>query len=371
MGTEPNGNRTQCIQCPDNRVSLDGYECELCPPGKFARDDNRACMNCPPGTYKIDMENVTCSVCPVGHQPSNRMRSGSIGCDLCPIDTFGPDGLECRACSTWIPEGQQGQLGKFSAGVVSTPQISVIERTLCECINGTEYKNDRQLAGEEWLDLGPTTAKCNDIDECVDLDPCDILVDCVNIPRVLPYDDGYYCTECPEGFVGDGVKAHGGCFPEQVHTHGGEEPLEPTFPMEMTAVGAGNIGGDTKPPSPAQLAYRAKLAAGIASKIGVRATLIEISTFTAVPLAAEASGNVNVGAIGRRLVDTNSTAGAGEADAEGALEQRHVQGATSASAPDTAVAIADVATLDRRNLQTADDWKVSFEFALKGTPHRF
>ena len=166
MGTEPNGNRTQCIQCPDNRVSLDGYECELCPPGKFARDDNRACMNCPPGTYKIDMENVTCSVCPVGHQPSNRMRSGSIGCDLCPIDTFGPDGLECRACSTWIPEGQQGQLGKFSAGVVSTPQISVVERTLCECINGTEYKNDRQLAGEQWLDLGPTTAKCNDIDEC-------------------------------------------------------------------------------------------------------------------------------------------------------------------------------------------------------------
>ena len=341
MGTEPNGNRTKCIQCPDNRVSLDGYECELCPAGKFARHDNRVCMNCPPGTYKIDMENVTCSVCPVGHQPNNRMRSGSVGCDLCPIDTFSLDGLACHACSTWIPEGQQGQLGRFSAGVVSTPQLSVVERTSCECINGTEYKNDRQLAGEDWLDLGPMTAKCNDIDECVDLDPCDVLVDCVNIPRVLPHDDGYYCTECPEGFVGDGVKAHGGCFPEQVNTHGGEEPLEPTFPMEMTATGAGNIGGDTKPPSQAQLAYRAKLAAGIAAKIGVKASLIEISTFSAIPLAAEASGSVNVGAAGRRLDEMTSPASS------------------------TAVAIVD-GTVDRRNLQTADDWQVSFEFALKG-----
>jgi hypothetical protein len=299
-------------------------------------------MNCPPGTYKIDMENVTCSVCPVGHRPNNRMKSGSIGCDLCPIDTYGLDGLDCVPCSTWIPEGQQGQLGLFSAGIVSTPQTSVVERTSCECINGTEYKNDRMWTGEDWLDLGPMTAKCNDIDECVDLDPCDVLVDCVDIPRVLPYDDGFYCTECPEGFVGDGVKAHGGCFPEQVNTHGGEEPLEPTFPMELAAVGAGNIGGDTKPPSPAQLAYRAKLAAAIAAKVGVKTSLIEISTFTAVPLAAEASGAVNIGAVGRRQLEDAMT-----------------------STPATAVAIVDDGP-DRRHLQVTNDWQVSFEFALKG-----
>ena len=338
VGTEPNGNRTECIECPDNRVSLNGLECELCPIGRLARMDNRACMNCPPGTYKIDMDNVTCSVCPEGHQPNNKMSSGSISCELCPIDTFGLDGLACIPCETWVPEGQSGQLGHFSAGIMSTPQVSIVERTSCECINGTEYKNDLMWTGQDWLDLGPMTAKCNDIDECVDLDPCDILVECDNIPRVLPYDDGYNCTECPAGFVGDGVKAHGGCFPEQVNTHGGEEPLQATFPMEFTAVGVGNIGGDTKPPSAAQMAYRAKLAAGIAAKVGVASSMIEISSFTAVPLAAEASGSVNIGSAGRRLQEVMPELS-------------------------TAVAVPDD---DRRHLQANDDWDVSFEFALKG-----
>eukprot|EP01047_Picozoa_sp_COSAG01_P001278 COSAG01_NODE_28_length_36622_cov_14.695751_7_plen_3203_part_00 len=288
-GTQSNKNRTRCNRCESNEISPAGEICQLCPPGSQARADNKLCTLCPPGKYKTDMRNVSCSSCAIGHRPNRIFQSGSTGCRLCPVDTISTDGLECRACSTLI--------GEKSA--------SNVERTSCHCINGTEYKNEMFWTGYDWIDLGPTTAKCNDINECRDLDPCDILVVCVNLPKESPADDGYSCTTCPDGYVGDGVKAHGGCFPEMVHITGGEEPLEPTFPMEIVVTDTGNIGGHTNPPSAAQMAYRKKLAAGIAEQAGVLPSLIEITRFDATALADTAGGQLVIGLVGRRLETTS------------------------------------------------------------------
>jgi hypothetical protein len=280
-GTQSNYNATKCNRCEPNQISPAGETCQLCPPGSRAWIDNLLCTLCPAGQYKSDMRNVSCAVCPIGHRPNAGFRNGSTSCELCPVDTISTDGLSCRSCSNLI--------GQKSA--------SNEDRTSCHCINGTEYRNKLNWTGQEWIDLGSSTAGCHDINECRDIDPCDMLVKCINLPKVSPVDDGFQCTACPAGYVGDGVKAHGGCFSKMVHVTGGEEPLEPTFPMRITVSEATNIGGHMNPPSAAQAAYRLKLAAGIADKIGVAPSLIEISYFNATALASTGAG--------RRLATTS------------------------------------------------------------------
>ena len=214
------------------------------------------------------MRNVSCSVCPAGFRTN--AESGSTGCELCPIDTINLDGLECTPC----------------AQLMGVKSASNEERTECHCINGTEYVNDRLWTGFDWLVL--EAKKCNDINECLPrpltnisvayLAPCDVLVDCVNVPKGSPFDPGYYCTECPTGFVGDGIVAHGGCYPEAVHVAGGQEPYEPSIPMTVAVT---NVGDISDAGSEEAVAYKQKLAASLAAELGIDASLIQITTFEA------------------------------------------------------------------------------------------
>ena len=132
LGTEPNADKTECVQCADGRYSSSGI-CTPCAPGTVSSADRMTCTNCPAGTAAgLTTACATCApnMISAGAQlfceecPAGKTTSDFIGCVDCPDGFVRHTGEnDCVPCSdgtepneareTCIPCSQEGQ---FSNG---------------------------------------------------------------------------------------------------------------------------------------------------------------------------------------------------------------------------------------------------------------
>ena len=125
-GSQPNDEKTQCVQCPDGTVGTDGI-CRPCKSGTQPNDNKTDCIDCLVGTVGTD---GTCQSCQDGTEPND----DKIQCEECPNGMFGIGG-SCEPCG----EGTyQNQTRQSSCNNCPDGQQPHYNKTHCvNCLVGT------------------------------------------------------------------------------------------------------------------------------------------------------------------------------------------------------------------------------------------
>ena len=180
-GTEPNADKTECIQCQNGRRSSLGF-CEDCEAGTTSSDDRITCVECEQGKIR-PADQPECMACEPGKSPS----PGKATCAPCYLPgTYSHDGSSCDTCSN----GQQ----PFS------------NRTGCEpCPAGTSG----------------TDGVCNPCEPGTQ--PAADKVSCVDCPAETFGRSGLSCESCEPGYepnAGGGADACVACNPSSISPTG-------------------------------------------------------------------------------------------------------------------------------------------------------
>ena len=210
-GTQPNNDQSACDPClaiGSNQFSSDGIVCEGCPAGTEPFDNRTGCLPCSGvSAAHVSATGGQCGRCDAGSQPNEEL----TGCESCisQSDSFwySPDGSPCARC----PPGQQPNT----------------QRTACVACVG-QYSPD----GVQCLDCEPGWGPNNDLDGCesctgIQYSPAGVCLLCVppamtdnahiacNVPYECPVgtecareggcDEREHCTQCPTGWVSDGL----------------------------------------------------------------------------------------------------------------------------------------------------------------------
>ena len=80
-----------CSPCQPNLASDDGFQCELCPPGRGPSVKQDACLKCAAGLYS---SHGICVQCGRGKQPNTEQSA----CDNCLSGTYSDNGIRCEMC---------------------------------------------------------------------------------------------------------------------------------------------------------------------------------------------------------------------------------------------------------------------------------
>ena len=80
-----------CSPCQPNLASDDGFQCELCPPGRGPSVKQDACVQCEAGLYS---SHGICIQCGRGKQPNPEQSA----CDNCLNGTYSDTGIRCEMC---------------------------------------------------------------------------------------------------------------------------------------------------------------------------------------------------------------------------------------------------------------------------------
>ena len=80
-----------CSPCQPNLASDDGFQCELCPPGRGPSVKQDACVKCEAGLYST---HGICVQCGRGKQPNPEQSA----CDNCLNGTYSDTGISCEMC---------------------------------------------------------------------------------------------------------------------------------------------------------------------------------------------------------------------------------------------------------------------------------
>ena len=89
-GQQPNEGRTECLDCPEGRVSP-GDECAPCPAGSEPSSDKRECASCVGRSKKHSTDGALCRDCPPGSEPLPNA-TACVDCARKPVVVTGLDG---------------------------------------------------------------------------------------------------------------------------------------------------------------------------------------------------------------------------------------------------------------------------------------
>ncbi|XP_072182297.1 uncharacterized protein [Diadema setosum] len=205
------GHASECSECPIGWLCVDGYathcptytfatcnttycpeECTTCEAGTACFDGQR--FPCGPGTFSRGYDTEFCKSCAPGSYNNDSLQSECTCCDSGFSSTEGK--TECAPC----------QPSEFSLGDCSVCQPCLSEAD-CPCLSfpdpcteGVTCVNTGGNGGYRCLDCPKgftgTGDNCQDINECVEANPCFNTSACVN------FEPGFECGACPLGYTG-------------------------------------------------------------------------------------------------------------------------------------------------------------------------
>ncbi|XP_072182289.1 uncharacterized protein [Diadema setosum] len=210
------GHASECTECPVGWLCVDGYathcptytyatcnttycpdECTTCEAGTACFDGLR--FPCGPGTFSRGYDTEFCNPCAPGSYNNESLQSECTCCDSGFSSTEGK--TECAPC----------QPSEFSLGDCSMCKPCLSEAD-CPCVSipgpcteGVTCVNTGGNGGYKCLDCPKgftgTGDNCQDINECLEANPCYVNTSCVNL------EPGFECGSCPPGY--DGEVPHG------------------------------------------------------------------------------------------------------------------------------------------------------------------
>jgi hypothetical protein len=186
-GQGPEGNLTYCEECDDGKYSSYGT-CNRCDAGKVPSIDKTRCVQC--AVDHVSVEGLVCERCSHGWQ-ANEAQSICEYCGAYGLEYYSPDGTPCRNCTAGTePNATRGECLECSAGFYSPdgkdcvtcdpgqePDLR-LAATHCRYCNVSWYNDSRYSSGGR---------------ECIP---------CWDGSRPVPNHTA--CEPCPAGMAGRG-----------------------------------------------------------------------------------------------------------------------------------------------------------------------